>query len=147
MTAIKTIVATGATSNLGFEAVKLLLKEQTPYRLILGCRDTQRTKSAYDALSYDARHSLTYLPLELSDLPNVQRFAQQTLRELGSSTTIDYLFLNAGMIKAATEPGVNGARWCESLIVNHFSQHYLTHLLRGKLTPGTGRVVIVSSGP
>lgn len=72
----------------------------------------------------------------------MKNFATQTLEKLGSSK-IDLLLLNAGINKPADEPGVNGSMWCEAYIVNSLSQHYLTHLLRERLT---GRVVVVSSG-
>lgn len=69
----------------------------------------------------------------------------QTLDTLGS-TNLDYLFLNAGMNKAADAPGVNGSKWCEPYVVNSLSQHYLTHLLREKLVASHARIVFVSSG-
>ncbi|RYP40959.1 hypothetical protein DL769_011684 [Monosporascus sp. CRB-8-3] len=142
----KTIVATGASSGLGFEVVKQLLAQAQPYKLILGVRDTQRTRAALDELKYDStRHSLTLLPVELSDLKNVKTFAQQTLDTLGE-TNIDYLFLNAGMYKDANGPGPHGSKWSETYLVNHLSQHYLMHLLREKLEASRSRIVVVSSG-
>ena len=98
---------------------QLLLGQTTPYRFILGVRDTQRTKAAFDEVQYDsAKHSLTLLPLELADLKNVHSFAQQALQHLGE-TKIDYLFLNAGMFKSAAGPGPHGSKWSETYIVNH----------------------------
>ncbi|KAI0149452.1 hypothetical protein BJ166DRAFT_596397 [Pestalotiopsis sp. NC0098] len=142
----KTIVATGASSGLGFEAIKLLLSQSQPYRFILGARDVKGTQSAYDALKIDReKHSISLLPLDLSDLRNVKSFAQQTLEQLGQDK-LDFLFLNAALIKAANEPGPHGSKWCEALVVNHLSQHYLTHLLREKLTTSQSRMVVVSSG-
>ncbi|KAK7744695.1 hypothetical protein SLS62_010114 [Diatrype stigma] len=144
----KTIVATGGSSGVGFEALKQLLAQaQTqPYKLILGVRDPQRTKAAYDELKYDTtKHDLTFLPLELSNLQNVKTFAQQTLQALGE-TKIDYLFLNAGMFKRAQGPGPHGSKWSETYVVNHLSQHYLIHLLREKLEASRSRIVVVSSG-
>lgn len=73
----------------------------------------------YEELKYDSSmHSLTILPLELSDLKAVKGFAQQTLDTLGE-TKIDYLFLNAGMAKGAEGPGPHGSKWSETYIVNH----------------------------
>ncbi|RYP68805.1 hypothetical protein DL771_006423 [Monosporascus sp. 5C6A] len=142
----KTIVATGASSGLGFEVVKQLLAQTQPYKLILGVRDTQRTRAAFDELKYDStRHSLTVLPVELSDLRTVKTFAQQTLDTLGE-TNIDYLFLNAGTYKDPNGPGPHGSKWSETYLVNHLSQHYLTHLLREKLEASRSRIIVVSSG-
>ncbi|KAI1871491.1 uncharacterized protein JN550_004485 [Neoarthrinium moseri] len=143
---VKTVVATGATSGLGFEAVKQLLHQSQPYRFILGARDIKRSQAAYDEIKYDAGlHSISFLPLDLSDLSDVKSFAQQTLDRL-EKDKIDVLFLNAGMAKGADGPGPHGSQWCEAYVVNHLSQHYLTHLLRNKLVESHSRVVVVSSG-
>ncbi|KAL1593797.1 hypothetical protein SLS60_010529 [Paraconiothyrium brasiliense] len=140
---VKTVVATGATSGLGFEAIKQLLAEGQSYRFILGARDRKRAEKEFSDLHYDRqKHSLTFLPIQLNDLRTIKTFATQTLEKLGSFK-IDLLLLNAGINKPADEPGINGSKWCESYIVNSLSQHYLTHLLRERLA---GRVVIVSSG-
>lgn len=148
--------------------MKQLLAQAEPYRFILGARDTERTKKAYDELEFDsATHSVTVLPLELSNLKGVKSFSQQTLHKLGADK-LDYLFLNAGMAKGAEGPGLHGSKWCEPYIVNHLckslapaakrrfrpyqkltasiAQHYLTHLLREKLVASKSRVIIVSSG-
>ncbi|KAJ4420320.1 hypothetical protein N0V82_004419 [Gnomoniopsis sp. IMI 355080] len=129
----------------GFELVKQLLAQTEPYRFIIGARDTATSKKAFDELKYDsAKHSLTLLPLELANLKGVGSFAQQTLEKLGNDK-IDYLFLNAGMVKDSNS-AVQGSKWCEPFIVNHLSQHYLTHLLREKLVASKSRIVVVSSG-
>ncbi|KAI0878841.1 hypothetical protein GGS24DRAFT_442271 [Hypoxylon argillaceum] len=145
-TVAKTVVATGASSGLGFEAVKQLLQQSQPYKFILGARDPSSTQAAYDGLKYDAgTHSVSIIPLELTNLRGVKSFAQQTLDKLGKDN-LDFLFLNAGLNKPATGPGPNGSKWCEALVVNHLSQHYLTHLLEEKLRSSHSRVVVVSSG-
>ncbi|KAK1782421.1 hypothetical protein QBC45DRAFT_402898 [Copromyces sp. CBS 386.78] len=164
-TTAKTVVATGASSGLGFHVIKHLLSQSSqPYNFILGARDVPRTQNAYQAAfpalspsgSMDP-HSLEILPLELSDLKTVKRFATQTLDKLGDRK-IDYLLLNAGITNGAgtEKPGPGGSKWCEALVVNHLSQHYLTHLLLPALlrsrpntdTTGTteSRIVVVSSG-
>ncbi|KAJ2896261.1 short-chain dehydrogenase [Zalerion maritima] len=145
-TLAKTVVATGASSGLGFEAIKQLLGQGRPYKFILGARDTARTQAAYDELKFDTgKHSIDILPLELSNLKGVKTFAQQTLSKLGNEK-LDYLFLNAGMISGAEGPGPNGSKWCEAYVVNHLSQHYLMHLIKEKLMASKSRVVVVSSG-
>ncbi|KAK1766610.1 hypothetical protein QBC33DRAFT_541582 [Phialemonium atrogriseum] len=145
-TIAKTIVATGVSSGLGFEAVKQLLGQAQPYKVILGARDTDRTQSAYNDLGFDtSKHSLAILPLELANLKTVRSFAQQTLDRLGQDK-LDYLFLNAAIAKGAEEPGPHGSKWCEAHVVNHLSQHYLVHLLREKLISSQSRIVVVSSG-
>ncbi|KAI1506273.1 hypothetical protein F5X99DRAFT_366155 [Biscogniauxia marginata] len=144
----KTVVATGATSGLGFEVVKQLLAQTQPYNFILGARNTKTTQAAYDGLKFDdTRHNVTILPVELNNMKTVKTFAQQTLEKLGQDK-IDYLLLNAGtgIWKTPTPQGPHGSKWCEQYLVNHLSQHYLIHLLRQKLEESKSRIVVVSSG-
>ncbi|KAK9441697.1 Short-chain dehydrogenase/reductase SDR [Metarhizium brunneum] len=140
----KTIVATGLSSGIGLEVLKQLLEQATPYKVILGARDIKTASDAVARLQYDkTANAVAVLPLELADLKTVKAFAQQALDSVGGGK-IDYLLLNAGMFKPADKesPG----KWCEAAVVNHFSQHYLTHLLREKLVASKARIVVVSSG-
>ncbi|CAJ2510952.1 Uu.00g065770.m01.CDS01 [Anthostomella pinea] len=144
----KTIVATGASSGLGFELVKQLLSQTQPYKFILAARDTKATQTAFDGLKYDnSRHNVIILPVELNKMSTVKSFAQQTLEKLGQDK-IDYLMLNAGtaMEKSTDGKGPFGSKWSETYLVNHLSQHYLIHLLRQKLEESRSRIVVVSSG-
>ncbi|KAI1750626.1 hypothetical protein F4782DRAFT_508995 [Xylaria castorea] len=146
-TIAKAFVATGASSGIGFEAIKQLLAQSQPYNFILGARDVKTTTDAYNGLKYDnSKHTLTILPLELSNMKSVKSFAQQTLEKL-SGSPIDYLMLNAAtaMSKKVTEKGPYGSKWIEPYLVNHLSQHYLLHLLRPKLEQSKTRIVVVSS--
>ncbi|KAL2187159.1 NAD(P)-binding protein [Thermothelomyces heterothallicus CBS 203.75] len=173
----KTIIATGASSGLGFELVKqLLARAPSPaYRIVVGARDVARTKAAFDALTTAAalphsnssssgggdsgggRHSVTVLPLELGDLASTRAFARQALRAVArdsgdgnekeeEKTRLDYLLLNAAITGGNDARWVGSWGWCEGLVVNHLSQHYLVHLLREKLVESNSRVVFVSSG-
>lgn len=138
--AAKTIVATGCTSGLvsgpslsiqrwsrtnppqGFELVKQLLAEAQPYHFILGARDINTAQAAYGKIQYDSKHTVTILPVELSNLQTVKSFAHQTLETLGQRP-IDYLLLNAGIARDADDrPGPNGSQWCDSYIINHLCQ-------------------------
>ncbi|KAJ8126787.1 hypothetical protein O1611_g6851 [Lasiodiplodia mahajangana] len=122
-TVAKTIVATGATSGIGFEAIKQLLSESRPYNFILGARDTKTATDAYNELKYDtSKHKLTIVPLELNNMKSVKTFAQQSLEKLGASP-IDYLMLNAAtaMTKKVAESGPHGSKWTETYLVNHLS--------------------------
>jgi len=145
-TMTRTLIATGASSGLGFELVKQLLQQSQPYKLILAARDTQRAQAAYDELQYDnKKHKLMILPAELTNLKTVKSFAEQALQKLGNDK-LDYVMLNAGMFEAPGSKGPDGSKWSHSYLVNHLSQHYLTHLLQPKIEQSHSRVVFVSSG-
>ncbi|KAG6054558.1 hypothetical protein E4U32_006840 [Claviceps aff. humidiphila group G2b] len=143
----KTIVATGLSSGLGFEALKQLLDSEEPYTIIFGARDADTANKAINKLNFDRLlHTVVALPLELNDLSEVKTFSEQaleTLEKLGSEK-IDYLLLNAGIMKPANEREPHTSRWCEAAVVNHFSQHYLIHLLREKLVTSQTRIVVVT---
>jgi len=119
------------------------------YRFILGCRDTQLTGTALEGISYEkAKHNVKLLPLDLSNLKTVKSFASDALTELGNDK-LDCLFLNAALITHSNkgEAGPHNSKWGASCLVNHFSQHYLIHLLHDKLASSeSSRVVVVSSG-
>lgn len=114
----------------GFEAIKLLLQESQPYNIILGARNVAATNSAFEAVQFDKKtHALTVLPLDLADARNVKPFAQQTLAKLGQ-TGINYLLLNAAVIKMADQPAPNNSKWCESMVVNHVCELALSVSLK-----------------
>ncbi|KAJ5773658.1 Short-chain dehydrogenase/reductase SDR [Penicillium paradoxum] len=142
----KTVIATGTSSGLGFEAIKQLLQQTTPYSFILGVRDTEKTRLAYDDLKFDtSKHSVSVLPLDLLNLKSVQSFSKQALSELGERP-LNYLFLIAGYLSGAEGPGPHGSKWCDSYVVNHLAQHYLTHQFAETLAASQSRIVVVSSG-
>jgi short-subunit dehydrogenase len=79
-TIVKTFIATGCSSGIGFELVRQLLAQSQPYKLILGARNTKSVEAAFNALKYGSvKHSLTIFQLELSELKGLKTFAQQTL--------------------------------------------------------------------
>ncbi|TQV92908.1 Short-chain dehydrogenase/reductase SDR [Cordyceps javanica] len=142
--AAKTIVATGVSSGLGFEALKQLLAAPQPYRVVLGARNTSGMDESLRDTAFESTNKVEVLPLDLADLKGTRTFAEAALQKIGDAK-IDYLFLNA----AVTDPAVanpRGYRWCESAVVNHVAQFYLVHLLREKLEASKARIVFVSSG-
>ncbi|KAJ7775684.1 hypothetical protein DFH07DRAFT_952075 [Mycena maculata] len=125
-TIAKTVIATGASSGLSFEVIKQLLEQAQPYKFILGAKDTMKTKEVFNVLElYSSTHSLTVLPLELSDLNSVKTFAQKMDSNRRHEAEL---------------------HWYEAYAVNHLSQHYLVHTLRNELVASWSRIVVVSSG-
>lgn len=98
------------------------MQESQPYNIILGARNVAATNTAFEAVKFDKKtHALTVLPLDMADVRNVKPFAQQTLAKLGQ-TGINYLLLNAAVIKNTEQPALNNSKWCESLVVNHIGE-------------------------
>ncbi|CAI7569111.1 unnamed protein product [Penicillium pancosmium] len=142
----KNVIATGASSGLGFEVIKQLLEKSDPYNFIIGARDIERTQAAFNEVKFDtSKHTISLVPLDLTDLRSIQLFAQNALTKLGPNK-LDLVFLCAGMVASAEGPGPHGSQWCTSYVVNHLSQHYLLHQLRETLAACKSRIVVVSSG-
>ncbi|KAF8176844.1 hypothetical protein K438DRAFT_1846241 [Mycena galopus ATCC 62051] len=130
----KTIVATRASSGLGFKAIKQLLAQNQPYKFILSARDVATTQAAYNKVEFDKSQQL-------------KMFSQQVLERLGQAEKIDCLMLNATRSHGAEQAGPHGSKWCESYIVILLTiYHYLVHLFRDKLVASSTRIVFVSSG-
>lgn len=128
---------------------QLLSQVEQPYKFILGARDTAKARTDFESLGFDtARHSLTILPLQLTDLAGVRAFAKKALEDLDRSGDgrLDYLVLNAAAAFPANTGDSSRSKWCDTYIINYLSQHYLTHLLREKLVASRSRIVVVSSG-
>lgn len=125
------IVMTGATSGIGLEAAKQMLREA-------GC-----------SLVVAARNPDTAPPLlqqraelqavELADLHSVRCFADRLVNQ----TPIDALVLNAGIQCAAHRVSVDGYEL--TFAVNHLAHYLLLRLLGPQVSPG-GRIVVTSSG-
>ncbi|CAD6570657.1 MAG: hypothetical protein TREMPRED_005942 [Tremellales sp. Tagirdzhanova-0007] len=146
-TLAKTVIATGASSGLGFEVIKqLLLDQPNPFKFILGVRDPAKTKPEFDNLKYDtSKHDVSLFQVDYANLKEVRAFAQNAIEQLGKDK-LDYVMLNHAVARDATSPGLFGSAWCDSFVVNHQSHHYLLHLLREPITRSHSRVVFVSSG-
>ena len=126
---MKTIVMTGGTSGFGaITAARIAAAPGT--RLILGARGA-------------APPGLEALPLDLSRLTSVRRFAA-SVSELLGDTEIDALVLNAGMlnphIDARTPDGFE-----VTFAVNHLAHYLLVRLLLGNLSRGA-TVILTTSG-
>ncbi|GAA5866014.1 hypothetical protein JCM1840_003375 [Sporobolomyces johnsonii] len=142
------LVCTGCSSGLGALVLRQLVdlvasssSERTPstrWTILAGTRSTAPSiLSARDAPRVD----LQWLPLDLASLPSVRTFAQQVALELDNRglTRIDALLLNAACWKSSfsgieVRDGDRQRVWAEEAFVNHFSQHYLVHLLLPRLT-------------
>jgi len=123
----QTIVMTGGTSGFGRLALSHL---QGPNRRIMV---GARTVAAGEA---------TVLPLDLSSLDSVRRFAGRVLRE--TDGPIDTLILNAGL--HGTNPAARSADGYEpTFATNHLGHYLLLRLLMPRLADDA-RVIVTTSG-
>jgi NAD(P)-dependent dehydrogenase (short-subunit alcohol dehydrogenase family) len=134
---MKTIIVTGANSGLGLWTTKYLL--DLDYRVIMACRNTQKTKLAIAEFpEFDKSKSYIINQLDLGDFESIKNF----VLSLADSEEIYGLDCNAGIINENkfryTKNGIE-----ETFGVNHIGHFYLTNLLLEKFT--IQKIVIISS--
>lgn len=135
----KCFMVTGANTGLGYQITRVLAARGA--RVLLACRDQARAEQAMKrirALSPNA--DLSFIALDLADLPSLQIAASQVAAE----PRLDALINNAGVM---TPPLMHTRQGFEVQFgVNHLGCFALTALLLPKLgeTPGA-RVVTTSS--
>ncbi|HTO72158.1 MAG TPA: SDR family NAD(P)-dependent oxidoreductase [Myxococcota bacterium] len=126
---MKTIVMTGGTAGIGLAAVERMQRE-ADVRIVLGARGKPPA-------------SVEALPLDLTQLDSVRRFAAAAGESLGESP-IDVLLLNAGLqvgnIAQRTEDGFE-----TTFAANHLAHYLLLRLLTPRLAEGAIVVLTTSS--
>ncbi|QGA22078.1 hypothetical protein EYB26_009792 [Talaromyces marneffei] len=139
----KTIVITGATSGLGFEA-SLKFLQQGVSSLIISSRDHARGQQAKNELESRAGRVgvVTVLPLDMSSFQSVVEFASRVNSEL-NGRKLDVVVLNAGIMHrdyTLTEDG-----WEDTLQVNTLSTALLAGLLLPTLQQQSNNEVVAES--
>lgn len=135
----KTVLLTGATSGLGYEAAIKFLNLGVD-TLIIGCRDLDRGYATKTQLETRTKRPdvVQVWELQMSQFQSVKRFADRVDREVGR---VDIAVLNAGLwnrdFTLSSEEG-----WEETLQVNTLSTTLLALLLLPKL-----RDSVTESGP
>ncbi|PWY68277.1 short-chain dehydrogenase/reductase family protein [Aspergillus eucalypticola CBS 122712] len=125
----KTVILTGATSGLGFEAAVKLLRLGVE-SLIIGSRNLQRgqaTKTELEKLT-NRQGVIQVWQLEMNSFQSVKSFANRVNEELHQ---VDIALLNAGIWNR--DFGVSPEGWEETLQVNTLSTSLLALLLLPKL--------------
>ena len=133
-------IVTGANTGLGFETAKALAR--LGMTTVMACRTEARALEAQARIEAEvAGARLVFMPLDLSDLARVRRFAEQ-LR--AAFSTLDILVLNAGIMTPPYARTVDGFE--SQMGANYFGHFLLTSLLLD-LMPDTpaSRVVTLSS--
>jgi len=134
---MKTVIVTGANSGLGLWTSKYLLDQN--YKVIMACRDLEKTKKAIQHFSvFDQTKTHELKHLDLADLDSIKQFVS----ELNSNEPIYGLICNAGISYEGdfryTKNGIE-----ETFGTNYLGHFLLTNLLLEKCKPQ--RIVFVSS--
>ncbi|CAG8586937.1 16664_t:CDS:2 [Dentiscutata heterogama] len=139
----KLVILTGANSGLGFEVLKQLLSQETPYHIILAVRNIQQTETKIKSI-VSSHHSVEIVKLDLSSLASVKSFTQNILSRK-PSLNINILILNAGVVKATLTKTEDGFE--HTFQVNHLSNIILVHELLPRLIESgpDSRIILVNS--
>lgn len=137
----KTIIITGATSGIGFEAAKILAKKGA--KIILPVRNLdkgQNVAQQIKSIKPDAEVEIFFL--DISDLESVRKFADEANKKLNK---IDLLLNNAGIMWIPRRK-LSKQNYDLQFATNHLGHFLLTGLLLPKLkiTPNS-RVITQSS--
>ncbi|MFI5731097.1 oxidoreductase [Kribbella sp. NPDC051587] len=129
-------LVTGATSGLGYETAKELLRHGA--EVLIAARNPQKTADAARKLTAETGKEPVSIELDLADLSSVQRAATQVSE---SYDHIDVLVNNAGVMATPYRQTIDGFEL--QIGTNHLGHFALT----GRLMPllSNGRVVTVSS--
>ncbi len=133
---MKTILITGATDGIGFEAAKLFAKDG--HSLLIHGRNADKLEKVKNELLTINLNIKTFLA-DLSILKNAKKLAEEVLAK---TTTLDVIINNAGvfvMDNSLTEDGLD-ARFA----VNTIAPYILTKLLLPILSD-KGRIINLSS--
>jgi len=136
----KSAIITGATSGLGLECARALLRSDPSWHIVLPVRDVARGASAVDELGEPER--CTLLPMDLASLASVRAFAD-TFRAAGLPP-LHAIVCNAGVqVVSGTEHTQDGIEM--TFGVNHLGHFALVQGLLHTLASPT-RILVVSSG-
>lgn len=135
----RTVVITGGNSGIGLVAARELARLGA--RIVLACRDSDKTRAAVAEISAAGPVPAINLPVDLASLDSVRALAQSVL---AACPRIDVLINNAGLFPSTQQKTVDGFEM--QFGVNHLSHFLLTALLRERLVASApARVITVSS--
>ena len=136
----KSAIITGATSGLGLECARALLRSDPSWHIVLPVRDIGRGASAVDELGEQQR--CTLLPMDLASLASVRGFTD-TFRAAGLPA-LHAIVCNAGVqVVSGTEHTQDGIEM--TFGVNHLGHFALVQGLLDTLA-SPARILFVSSG-
>ncbi|EAR84432.1 oxidoreductase, short chain dehydrogenase/reductase family protein (macronuclear) [Tetrahymena thermophila SB210] len=133
------IIITGSNQGIGFEVAKDCSRSGA--RVILACRNREKSQSAIDEINQINPGSVDFIKLDLSDLSSVRQFVKEFQSKYNK---LDILINNAGIImqqRVMTKDGLE-----TQIATNHFGPFLLTNLLLDSLKASNQfRVITVTS--
>lgn len=137
---MRTIVVTGATSGIGYEAAATLAGEGD--RIVIVGRDPQRTQQATTRIKETTGNAPEQALADFESLDSVRALAADLLDRLDR---IDVLVNNAGTVYDKRTLTVDGYE--ATFAVNHLAPYLLTRLLLDRISASApARIVTVASG-
>jgi NAD(P)-dependent dehydrogenase (short-subunit alcohol dehydrogenase family) len=131
----KTVVITGGTTGIGLATAEYLLTAGA--RVLV----TGHTKVRLDAARDKLGSGATVVDSDTASLPDIQALAGRVKNELG---TLDMLFVNAGISRAAPFEATPEAMYDEVLAVNAKGPYFTVQKLAPLMTEGSGVVLTTS---
>ncbi|GBE66694.1 dehydrogenase/reductase [Mycobacterium sp. MFM001] len=132
------VLITGGTGSLGYRTAKLLAREG--WSVIITGRNADATAKAAEDLARDTGSEVTGLPLDLTSLDDVRRFAAELS---GRRVPLRAVVCNAGIQLVSGDSRTSDGMET-TFVVNHLAQFLLLHLLLPTMTM-PGRIVLVAS--
>jgi NAD(P)-dependent dehydrogenase (short-subunit alcohol dehydrogenase family) len=141
MTLSRSVIVTGGTVGLGYQAALNIAKAHPDYLVVLSSRSD--SNHAADAINRALGQKNTiYIPLDLSNLSNVREYAKQW--DVKSYPPIQSLLLNATLqFPGALTKTPSGLE--ATFAISHVGHALLFHLLHPYLAE-RARIVVTSSG-
>lgn len=119
---IKTIVITGATSGIGYEAAKVFAQKE--HRVVLLARNSTLASKIKNELSETSTAKVDVILCNLSSFDSIRSAANEVLQK---HPVVDVLVNNAGVWEMELKNSIDGIEM--NFAVNHLAPFLLTNLL------------------
>ena len=137
----KTYIITGANAGAGFQAARILLKQNA--NVVMLNRSAEKSEAAIADLKqeFGANADVRFISMDLSVLNSVREAAEEVLKTV---PRIDALINNAAIAQVPTRKlTVDGFE--SQLGTNHYGHFLLNGLLFDRIAESKGRIVVVAS--
>ncbi|SFQ98165.1 SDR family oxidoreductase [Poseidonocella sedimentorum] len=137
----KTYLITGANAGAGFQAARMLLKQNA--KVVMLNRSAEKSQAAIEALraEFGAGADVSFVRMDLSVLDSVRAAAGEVAQTV---PRIDALICNAAIAQVPTRKlTVDGFE--SQLGTNHYGHFLLCGLLFDRIAQSRGRIVVVAS--